>query len=233
MTDIADNSARQFHSGNSVEQVAFHQHNVGRFNCDIRARANCNADVGAGQGRRVVDAVADHRNLFALLLERRDLALLVLRQHLRHDAPDPKRPADRLGSAAVIAGQHHHVDAHRFKRVDRRTARRLDSVRHGHNADHMRLIRKIERRFPLLRQGFALFPKTAHIDAVFIHHARIACKIHFPIDARGDALSGNRFKIGHIVRMQAACLGLGDNRAGKRMLRRLFDRSGKRQKGLL
>jgi hypothetical protein len=61
--------------------LAVQHRGVRRFQGRVRAAAHRDADAGGGQGRRVIDAVADHRDR-ALLLQGRDLGELVLRQEL-------------------------------------------------------------------------------------------------------------------------------------------------------
>ena len=48
-----------------VERIALHQHDVRRLDRHVRARADRDADVGLRQRRRVVHAVADHRDPLA------------------------------------------------------------------------------------------------------------------------------------------------------------------------
>ncbi len=64
-----------------VQQVALHQHNIRRFNGDVRARADGNAHVRPRQGRRVVDAVA------------------------RPSRPSCPRPAERRTSRSLSCGR--------------------------------------------------------------------------------------------------------------------------------
>ena len=61
--------AAQAHCGADIRQAALHQYHIRGVNGDVRAGTDGNADVGPGQGRRIVDAVADHGSL-ALLLQR-------------------------------------------------------------------------------------------------------------------------------------------------------------------
>src|SRR3546814_10720907 len=69
------------------------------------------ADIGSGQGRRIVDAVAGHGNHPAFTLEPGDYGALLVRQDLGLDLIDPKPPSNRLGGRAVVARQHDDPDA--------------------------------------------------------------------------------------------------------------------------
>ena len=64
---------------------------------DVCPRSDRGCDVRAGERRRVVHAVTDHRHAATLGLERRDDLLLVLGQHLRADVVDAEVRGDRLG----------------------------------------------------------------------------------------------------------------------------------------
>ncbi len=68
------------------------------------------ADVGGGERRRVVDAVAGHRDDPALLTQPLNHPALVLRQDFRLDLGDAELARDRFGRRAIVAGQHD--DAH-------------------------------------------------------------------------------------------------------------------------
>ena len=72
----------------------------GRLDRDVGAGADGDADVGAGQRRGVVHAVADHGDLQAAGLELGDLVRLVLGQDLGEhlvDAEVARRPLRRPG----------------------------------------------------------------------------------------------------------------------------------------
>ena len=79
---------------------------------DVRARADGDADVRAGERRGVVDTVADHGHLVALLLQTADDGLLLRGQHVGNGFADVQLFADGLGGLAVVAGEHDHVEAH-------------------------------------------------------------------------------------------------------------------------
>ena len=89
---------------------------------DVGAGADRDADIGLRQRRRVVDAVADHRDDRARGLEPRDLGGLVggqdLGQHPIGSMPTCAR--DRVArSRRLIAGEHPDLDARPLERGDR------------------------------------------------------------------------------------------------------------------
>ena len=68
-------------------------------------------DLRLRQRRRVVDAVARHRDEPALGLEALDRVRFLIRQHLRHDVVDAETARHRLRGRAVVAGQHDDLQA--------------------------------------------------------------------------------------------------------------------------
>ncbi len=59
LLDVADRCLRQSDRVGDTEQISRHQHHIGAFDRDIRAGADRHADISLGQGRRIVDAIAD------------------------------------------------------------------------------------------------------------------------------------------------------------------------------
>src|SRR3546814_14098508 len=86
------------------------------------------ADIGSGQGRRIVDAVAGHGNHPAFTLEPGDYGALLVRQDLGLDLIDPKPPSNRLGGCAIVARQHDDPAALCLERGQRLQCRLLDRV---------------------------------------------------------------------------------------------------------
>ena len=78
--DVTQRCAAEADRCGNIGQTAVHQDNVGAVDGDIRPRADGDADIRSGQGRCIVDAVAHHGHLSALL-ETADHALLSVRQH--------------------------------------------------------------------------------------------------------------------------------------------------------
>ena len=128
---------------------------------DLGAAAHRDADVGGLDRRRVVDAVAGHRNDVALQLERLGEQHLVLRRDAADDADrvdaveplllrqrgevgaehriagDAELLRDRGAGDDVVAGDHPHPDVRRLRVGDgglRLLARRVD---HRDEARHL------------------------------------------------------------------------------------------------
>ena len=66
--DVADNCFAQLNGGDYIQQIIFHQHDIGAFQSNIGAGTDGQANIGPGQSRRIVDAVAHHGHGFALTL---------------------------------------------------------------------------------------------------------------------------------------------------------------------
>jgi hypothetical protein len=60
---LAQRAAADRDRSGDVERVGAHQDDVRGLDRDVGARANGDPDVGLGERWRVVDAVADHRDL--------------------------------------------------------------------------------------------------------------------------------------------------------------------------
>ena len=101
-------------------QVALEQRDAGALDGDVGAGAHGDADVGRGQRRRVVDAVAGHRDDAALAPQPLDDRALLVGQHLGLDLVDAEPPGDGLGGRPVVAGQHDDADALAAQRLQRR-----------------------------------------------------------------------------------------------------------------
>ena len=101
--NIAQGCAAEPDRRRDVPQAAVHEHHVRRVHRDVRARPDGDADIRAGQGRRVIDTVAHHGDL-AVFLERADHALLAVRQHARDHGIDARLPSDGVGGALIVAG---------------------------------------------------------------------------------------------------------------------------------
>ena len=85
---------------------------VGRLLGRRRAAVHGQPDIGLGKRRRVVRAVAGHRQQVAFGLLLADEADLLLGSRLRDEVVDTGFLGDRRRGARVVAGDHHRPDAH-------------------------------------------------------------------------------------------------------------------------
>ena len=89
--------------------VARHQHHVGRLDGDVRPGADGNADIGRGEGRCVIDAVADEGDPAAAGPQPLDRLDLAVGKYLGDHLVDAEAGSDRFGGAAIVARDHRHA----------------------------------------------------------------------------------------------------------------------------
>ena len=88
-------------------EVAGHEGEVAGLDGDVGAGADGDAEVGLGEGGRVVDAVADDRDFVAFGLELAHDVDLLARKHLGDDAVDADGLRNCLRGGLAVAGDHH------------------------------------------------------------------------------------------------------------------------------
>ena len=114
LAQVAVDDAALPHRADDGGEVVIDEHDVRRGPGHVGAvSSHRDADVGAGQGRRVVHAVAGHGDDLAPSLQRRDQLELAFRRHPAADrlGCETELASDRLGRGALIARQHHDRDA--------------------------------------------------------------------------------------------------------------------------
>ena len=92
-------------------QVGTHQRQVARLDRDVGPATHRDPEVGLGQGRCVVHAVADHRHDVAVVLQPTDDGDLVGGQDLGDDVRDVHLARDVARRVRVVPGQQHRVEA--------------------------------------------------------------------------------------------------------------------------
>ena len=112
-------------------QVALEQGDAGALDGHVGARPHRKADVGGGQGRGVVDAVARHGHDAALVAQPLDDVGLVVGQHLGLDPVDAEAASDGLGGDPVVAGEHDDLDPVGAQRLEGGGGGLLDRVGDG------------------------------------------------------------------------------------------------------
>ena len=81
--DIAHHSTAQIDGSGNVIQRIFHEHHIGRFNGNVRSRADGYSDICPGKCRRVVDTITHHGNFVALLLQLADVCQMCIRDRYK------------------------------------------------------------------------------------------------------------------------------------------------------
>ncbi len=98
LANVVEDSAPLAHGVDDRREVVVQQHHLGGLARHVRPLApHRDADVGPLERRRIVDAVAGHRDELAPRLQRLDDANLLFRVHARVDARSSDALAQRLG----------------------------------------------------------------------------------------------------------------------------------------
>lgn len=84
LLDVADDGLAQLNGRGHIQHITFHQHNVGGFDRYICSRSDGDTHIGPGQRGSIVDAVPNHRHLFAAVLQAAYFLFLVLGEHFGH-----------------------------------------------------------------------------------------------------------------------------------------------------
>ena len=214
--DVAQRRAAQADGRRHIGQTAFHQHHIRRVNGNIRARTDGNADIGAGQGRCVVDAVAHHNDL-PFLLQLADHAFLSVGKDACNHLIHAGLCADGSGGAFIIAGEHHHMDAHIPHFGNGLGAVLLNGVRHSNDAAELAVPGKKQRGFALLgelfRSGFHGFGnRNLSADKL-----EAAAQQRCSVQGGSQSIAGQCLKLLNLCRRQTILLRSLMDRTGQRM----------------
>lgn len=105
---IVDGAAAEHQQVGEAAEVVAHERHVGGGDGDlVSERAHRDAEIAGGEGRGVVEAVADHHDTGAGGLEGFDVALFVLRQAFGDEFGQAQTRGDALGDGTAVAGEHH------------------------------------------------------------------------------------------------------------------------------
>ena len=116
----------------------------------LRAGVHRHADVGLGKRRGIVRAVAGHCHELAFRLLLFDQPHLVFGRGLGEKVIDPGLGGDRLGSARIVAGDHHCPNAHGAKASETVRDPDFDNVLEVNDAQYFRTAGDRQRRSPFV-----------------------------------------------------------------------------------
>ena len=224
--DVAQGGAAQADGGGHIRQLGVHQHHVRRVDGNIGACTDGDAGVGAGQGRGVVDAVAHHGHL-AVGLQLADDGFLAVGQHACDDFVHTGLPANGVGGALVVAGEHHHADAHGLQLLDGAGAVFLDGIRHRDDAQQPVRAAEEQRRLALSREGGGLLLQGGRHGDPGLDENGVAGKDVHAVQLGGQTVARQGRKVGHLGGVQLLRLGAGQHGLCQRVLALALQCGGK------
>ena len=119
---------------------------VARLARGLRTCVHRHADIGLGERRRVIGAVAAHRDQLALRLLVADQAQLLLRRRLGEKIVNAGFGRDRRRGHRVVAGDHDGADAHAAQLGETLANAALDDVFKMNDAEQFTVLGDGERR---------------------------------------------------------------------------------------
>ncbi len=143
---LAQRRARQLDRPDDVIGVAFHQHDVGALDGNVRAGTDGKPHIGLREGGSVVDAIADHAHPLALALQLLDLVRLLPRQHVRQYRGNTKARRDSVGRCLIVAREHHDLDTAFAQLRHHRGGCRTRGIGDGDQADQPAGLRDMDHR---------------------------------------------------------------------------------------
>ncbi len=164
---------------------------------DVGPATDGDADVGAGQGRRVVYPVADHRHALPHLLQLDNLLVLVFREHPGEDGVDTQLPGHGLCHRRAVAGQQDHLHPHCAQALDGREALRADNVGQGESRADPTAFDQVDHRlaFVACLPG-ELLERFGETQLELLEQPRPADGDRRPFHLRRHAAAFLRFKAG-------------------------------------
>ena len=189
---------------------------------DVRPGPDREADIGLGEGGCVVDAVADHGHRPALELELADLVGLVLREDLGEDAVDADGPADRVGGPAVVAGDHHDLEAELPEGGDGGARVGLDRIGDRDDPGDPIVEGDEDGRLAFVRETRRLVLERGGLDARRLEEDALAHEDPASAESGPDPVAGDRLEARRHERGETAPGRAVDDRRCQRVLRVAF-----------
>ena len=164
LMDISQRGSAQADRCGHIAETALHQHDIGRIDGHIGPGTDRDADIRAGQGRRIIDPIAHHGN-FALFLQLTDHVFFAVWQDPGDHFIHAGLAADRLCRAGIISGEHDHTDAHILQFADGLRTVFLDHIGNANDAGKLLITAEKQRSLSLFSQLLCLYPGwRRHID---------------------------------------------------------------------
>ena len=198
-------------------KVVAHQGNIGRLQRCVGPGSDGDPEVGAGEYRGVVEAVAYHRNPAVGGLQVGEFPALPLRVQARHHPVDTHCLTNPAGNILPVTGQHHHFESEASQGGYRLGRPGAHHIGQGHYPDRMVVNRDNDRGGSLLNRRTVKLPGEGAVGATYVHHPT------------GDRAGDSESRSGpHVGRFGWPGYRRGHG-TSDRVLRVLFHRSGQSQ----
>ena len=125
-------------------------------------------------------------------------------------------PANGVGGALVVAGEHDHVDPQRAEAAHGLGAGGLYRVRHGDEAHEPAVLCKVEGGLAVFSQAVGHQVFRAQINSALLHHGTVAGQIMGALDFSPDAAAVDGFEVPDRDKGDLALLSFADNGLGQR-----------------
>ena len=204
-------------------QVALQQRDAGALDGDVGAGAHGDADVGGGERRCVVDAVAGHGDDAAFPPKLVDDGAFLVGQHLGLDLADAETARDGLRGRAVVAGEHDDADAVGAQGFERGLRRCLHRIGDGDDGGRLAVDADKDRGGPVSAQLVGFRGERARVDPQLLEETCIAERHALAVDGAERPLAGGRVEIAGRAERNLAPFGCRDDGGGKRVLARPLD----------
>ena len=137
LPDIAHRCDGQGSRAQDAGEIALDERHAGALHRNVGAASHRDADVGGGQRRSIVDAVARHGDDAAGAAQVFDDGAFALRQDFGFDIGDAKSLCDGKRGCLAVAGQHDDGDVLRFQRFQCGGCRRFHRIGDGEEAGEL------------------------------------------------------------------------------------------------
>lgn len=199
-----------------------HPCDVCALHSDFGTGAHCDADIGLGRCRRIVNTIAGHRDDSTFIAQTTHNPEFILRQQVGFDISDLQPPCHSLRRATIVAREHDNAYTMSSQRLERRRRALFDRIS---DRDHT-----ARPTFDGDKQGggsccphlLSTVGQSAKVDSLSLHQLHVAERNVAAADGPENALARHRLKVGRCCKRQAAFPRQGDDRGRTRMLARLF-----------
>ena len=219
--DIFQGGTAETDSGRNIAQTALHQNDISRVDRNVCSGTDRDSDICAGEGRSIVDTVADHGD-FALFFERTDHAFLAVRENACDNIVHTCLSTDRSCGTLIVTGQHDNTDSHILEFFDRLRAVFFDDVSDGDDADQLAIAGKKEGSFSFFCKLFCLLGECGRNAYLAADKFHASTDQSFIIKHSRKSISRKGVEICDFRCCEMKTFGVAKDRFGERMLALFF-----------